>query len=78
MEKVQTNIKQQSFLLANTQQAHDVYVCHIRHFNVDASHDVADVNVTLYTDNPLYTDTRYSDKICYNDNLTVTKTSLKR
>ena len=31
-----------------------------------------------YTDNPLYTDTRYDDKICYNDNLTVTKPSLKR
>ena len=25
------------------------------------------------TDNPLYTDTRYNDKNCYNDNLTVTK-----
>ena len=24
------------------------------------------------TDNPLYTDTRYNNKICYNDNLTVT------
>ena len=30
------------------------------------------------TDNPLYTDTRYNDKIRYNDNLTVTKPSLKR
>ena len=30
------------------------------------------------TDNPLYTDTRYNDKIRYNDNLTVTQTSLKR
>ena len=30
------------------------------------------------TDNPLYTDTRYNDKICYNDNLNVTKPSLKR
>ena len=29
------------------------------------------------TDN-LYTDTRYNDKIRYNDNLTVTKPSLKR
>ena len=24
----------------------------------------------MYTDNPLYTNTRYNDKICYNDNLT--------
>ena len=30
------------------------------------------------TDNPLYTDTRYNDNIHYNDNLTVTKPSLKR
>ena len=30
------------------------------------------------TDNPLYTDIRYNDKIRYNDNLTVTKSSLKR
>ena len=30
------------------------------------------------TDSPLYADTTYKDKICYNDNLTVTKTSLKR
>ena len=30
------------------------------------------------TDNPPYTDTRYNDKIRYNDNLTVTKPSLKR
>ena len=30
------------------------------------------------TDNPLYTDTRFNDKIRYNDNLTVTKPSLKR
>ena len=30
------------------------------------------------TDNPLYTDTRYNDKIHYDDNLTVTKPSLKR
>ena len=29
------------------------------------------------TVNPLYTDTRYNDKICYNDNLTVTKPLLK-
>ena len=31
-----------------------------------------------FTDNPLYTETRYNDKIRYNDNLTVTKLSLKR
>ena len=30
------------------------------------------------TDNPLYTDTRYNDKIRYNDNLTVTKPSLQK
>ena len=30
------------------------------------------------TDNPLYTDTRYNDKVRYNDNLTVTKPSLNR
>ena len=30
------------------------------------------------TVNPLYTDTRYNDKIHYNDNLNVTKHSLKR
>ena len=30
------------------------------------------------TDNPLYTDTRYNDKIRYNDILTVTQPSLKR
>ena len=30
------------------------------------------------TDNPLYTDTRYNDKIHYNDNLTVTKPLLMR
>ena len=28
--------------------------------------------------NPLYTDTRYNDKIRYNDNLNATKPSLKR
>ena len=31
-----------------------------------------------HTDNPLYTDTRYNDKIRNNVNLTVTKFSLKR
>ena len=31
-----------------------------------------------HTDNPLYADIRYNDKIRYNDNLTVTKPSLKR
>ena len=31
-----------------------------------------------YTVNPLYTDARYNDKIRYNDNLNVTKHSLKR
>ena len=31
-----------------------------------------------YTDNPLYTDSRYNNKIRYNDNLAVTKPSLKR
>ena len=31
-----------------------------------------------YTVNPLYTDTRYNDKIRYNDNLNVTKPSMKR
>ena len=30
------------------------------------------------TDNPLYTDTLYKDKIRYNDNLNVKKPSLKR
>ena len=30
------------------------------------------------TDNPLYTDTRYNDRIRYNDNLNVMKQSLKR
>ena len=30
------------------------------------------------TDNPLYTDTRYNDKIRYNENLTVMKPSFKR
>ena len=30
------------------------------------------------TDNLLYTDIRYNDKICYNDNLIVMKPSLKR
>ena len=30
------------------------------------------------TDNPLYTDTRYNDKIRYNNNLNGTKPSLKR
>ena len=30
------------------------------------------------TDNPVYTDTRYNDKIRYNDNLTATKPLLKR
>ena len=33
---------------------------------------------TIHTVNPLYTDTQYNDKICYNDNLNVTKHSLKR
>ena len=32
----------------------------------------------LYTDNTLFTDTLYNDEIRYNDNLTVTKPSLKR
>ena len=30
------------------------------------------------TVSPLYTDTRYNDKVCYNDNLNVKKPSLKR
>ena len=30
------------------------------------------------TDNPLYNDTPYDNKICYNDNLIVTQPSLKR
>ena len=31
-----------------------------------------------HTENPLYTDTRYNDKIRYNENLSVTKPLLKR
>ena len=34
--------------------------------------------VTRTTVYPLYTDTRYNDKIHYNDNLVVTTPSLKR
>ena len=34
--------------------------------------------VLVITVNPLYNDTRYKDKICYDDNLTGTKPSLKR
>ena len=34
------------------------------------------LSVKLNTVNPLYTDTRYSDKIHYHENLTVTKPSL--
>ena len=33
---------------------------------------------SLLLDNPFYTDTRYNDKIRYNDNLTVTKASVQR
>ena len=32
----------------------------------------------INTANPLYTDTRYNDQIRYNDNLNVTKPSLRR
>ena len=32
----------------------------------------------MNTDNPLYTDTRYNDKVRYNYNFTVIKPSLKR
>ena len=32
----------------------------------------------FFTVNPLYTNTRYNDKILYNDNLTGTKPSLKK
>ena len=35
-------------------------------------------SIYLCTDIPLYTDTRYNDKIRYSDNLIVTKPSLKR
>ena len=35
-------------------------------------------SILINTDNPLYTDTRYTDQIRYDDNLTVTKPSLKR
>ena len=34
--------------------------------------------LSILTDNPLYTDTQYNDKIRYNDNLTVTKPLLKK
>ena len=34
--------------------------------------------ILVYTVNPLYIDTRYNDKIRYNDNLNVTKPALKR
>ena len=33
--------------------------------------------ISHYTVNPLYNDTRYNDKVCYNDNLNVTKPLLK-
>ena len=33
--------------------------------------------IIIITNNTLYTETRYNDKIRYNDNLTVTKPSLK-
>ena len=36
------------------------------------------LNCTVGTDNPFYVDTRYNDKIRYNDNLVVTNSSLKR
>ena len=35
-------------------------------------------SLEVSTVNPLYTDTRYTDKIRYNDNLNVTKHLLKR
>ena len=45
----------------------------------DVYPQLASIGVFLYhTDNPLYTDTRYNDKNCYNDNLIVMKPSLKR
>ena len=35
-------------------------------------------NLVKITVNPLYTDTPYNDEICYNDNLTIPKSLLKR
>ena len=34
-------------------------------------------SLKTHTDNPLYIDTPYQDKICYNDNLTVMKLHLR-
>ena len=34
--------------------------------------------IWMNTDNPFYSETRYNDKIRYNDNLTVAKPSLKK
>ena len=39
---------------------------------------ILQANETCITVNPLYTDTRYNDKIIYNDNLNITNHSLKR
>ena len=37
----------------------------------DEINKYSSISSTKHTDNPLYTDTRYNDKIRYNDNLTV-------
>ena len=44
----------------------------------DEAHSSGPSLFTCGTVNPFYTDTRYNDKICYNDNLNITKLSLKR
>ena len=55
------------------------YVLRLMHIEDKAyswGHSVLQTHFLVNTDNPLYTDTRYNDKIRYNDNLTVTKPSL--
>ena len=53
----------------------DIQIVIITNFVVVSSVGIKRVICT--TDKPLYTNTRYNDKIRYNENLTVTKASLK-
>ena len=61
-------VKQKSAL----EQAQNVLIHIILCMQMVSSEPLFSVD-KFYTDNPLFTNTQQNDKICYNDNLSVTK-----
>ena len=55
-----------------------IQLSHLGQHISDTFANIMQFSIKVCTVNPLYNDTRYSEKICYTDNLNVTTPSLRR